>query len=247
MTQQQTTQISALPTTIRYGEDEEMIRVGCSGFVWLWDRRWTMLVLVIVGLMSLVACKDPGHEGFTQLKSEGCLLDEVIRSLEINVEVPDPQQGYLDFDYVFADQTPSPGQLPGFKVPFLASAQQTVTVEDSNKAGIDVVGHQLSQGLIVKERIRLLRAEYTSECQLTTDLSSASPFQNHTITVLVNGRAIIESEFEITPEQVTDGCDAGQSARKVVLEIMDLQSNQTFAQRRNECPGGVPAVSTSGV
>ena len=235
--QQQTSRLLAMLRMVRWGEAEEIVGVGgvCAR---LRDCGWT--VLVVMGLMSIVACKDPGDDKLSELRSEDCLLDEVIQSLEINVEVPNPQHGYLDFDYEFANETKPPVALPGFKVPFVASVEQTV--DGSN--GMEVVGHHLTQGLIVKERIRFLRAEYTSECQPTTELSSAPPLQNHTITVLVNGQTMIESEFELIPEIVTDGCESDQSARKVVLEILDLNSNPTFAQRRSECPGGIPAGST---
>lgn len=241
MTKQQTSRLSAMLRMVRWAEAKEIVGVGGFGGACARLRDCGWRVLVVMGLMSIVACKDPGDDKLSELRSDGCLLDEVIQSLEINVEVPDPQQGYLDFDYEFANETKPPVALPGFKVPFVASVDQIV--DGSN--GVEVVGHHLTQGLIVKERIRFLRAEYTSECQPTAELSSAPPLQNHTITVLVNGQTMIESEFELFPEIVTDGCESDQSARKVVLEILDLNSNQTFAQRRSECPGGIPAGSTT--
>ena len=241
MTKQQTSRLSVMLRMVRWGEEEEIVGVGGFGRACARLRDCGWRVLVVMGLMSMVACKDPSDDKLAELSSEGCLLDEVIQSLEINVEVPDPQQGYLDFDYEFSSETKPPVAFPGFKVPFVASVEQTL--DGSN--GMEVVGHHLTQGLIVKDRIHFLRAEYTSECQPTAELSTAPPLQNHTITVLVNGRSMIESEFELIPEHVTEGCELDQSARKVVLEILDLNSNQTFAQRRSECPGGIPAGSTT--
>lgn len=199
--------------------------------------RQPIMMLLIMGVMSAWGCKDAGDQDLnSQVSGAQCLLDELIKSLEINVRVQDPRGGALDFDYEFAEAGAAPANLPQFQVPFIASPEQTI--EGSN--GTTKVGHHMAQGLLVNEYIRMFRARHASACKPTTQWASEPAIQDHSITVLVNGQPMIAADFEIHPELVTTGCNAGESARQVLLEIANLNSNRTFLQRRRECAQGAP-------
>ena len=204
--------------------------------------RQPVMMILIMGVMSALGCKDSRQQDYNNAQTSGaeCLLNEVIKSLEINVQVADPRASTLDFDYELAEAGPAPANLPQFQVPFIASPEQTI----SGSNGTTRIGHYMVQGLLVKEHIRMFRARYTSACKPTTQWASAPAIQDHSITVLVNGTPMIAADFEIEPKLVTTGCNAGESARQVHLEIANLNSNHTFQQRRQECPGQEPGGMT---
>lgn len=186
----------------------------------------TLIGLLITGLSS---CKKIGSRNNTLLSGDDCLLNETISSLEIITTVAQPHLGYVDFDYTFRTQD-AETESKGFTVPFVASKDEIVT--GSN--GIHIIGHHMSQGLTVKDQFHQFLAQYTSECMEPSRLATKT-YQNHSITVLVNNKSLVESDFELVPEMITQGCTNGQSAHQLTLQITDLNSNHTFAHRTSEC------------